>query len=232
MLMLAGAAVAVGAGLAYAARSRSSTLFAPSVYHGDCNRRSIALTFDDGPSPSTARVLELLARYGIPATFFVCGTQVRRNPNILRNTVAAGHEIGNHSDTHARLWMRSPGFIYDELERAQEAIREHAGVTPALFRAPYGVRWFGLREAQRRLNLLGVMWTAIGRDWRLPGPAVAERIVGGASNGAIICLHDGRELDPNPDIGSTLDALERAIPILLERGFRFETVNQLLCPRH
>jgi peptidoglycan/xylan/chitin deacetylase (PgdA/CDA1 family) len=229
VLWTAGAVTAAGV-MAYAVRGRTSTLLADSVCHGPSDRRSLALTFDDGPTPGTLRVLEVLDRHRVKATFFQCGMHVRRNPQISREILAAGHELGNHTDTHPLLAMHTPDFILNEMVRAQLAIEEATGVTPKYFRPPYGVRWFGLGEAQRRMNLLGVMWSVIGRDWRLPGAAVARRVLRAASNGAIICLHDGRAADTNPDITSTLEAVRIVIPILIDQGYRFETVSQLLCP--
>lgn len=211
-------------------RGRSSHWLAPSVYRGCTERQAIALTFDDGPSPGTAAILKLLEQYRLSATFFQCGTQVRRHPGLSQAVASAGHEIGNHSDTHPLLCLRSPEAIAAELSRTQEAIHQAAGVTPTLFRAPFGVRWFGLKAAQRRHGLLGVMWTAIARDWALTAPEIALRLQKRAENGAIFCLHDGRELAPDPDVRATIGALERLLPALLEAGFHFETVSQILCP--
>ena len=230
---LIGAAVGVVAAtgsMAYAVRGKSSAVFGPSVYHGNPNRPSIALTFDDGPSESTPALLDVLAAHQVTATFFMCGKNVRRCPDIARAVAAAGHEIGNHSDSHPRLHFRSPEFIYRELALAQETIRAATGQIPRLFRAPFGVRWFGMRSAQKRLQLLGVMWTIIGRDWRLPATQVATRVLRNAGNGAIICLHDGRGVEQAPDIRATLDAVESVIPVLKERGFHFETISRILCP--
>jgi peptidoglycan/xylan/chitin deacetylase (PgdA/CDA1 family) len=220
---------AAGIAAAWAVRGRSSSVFAPSVFHGPPDKRSVALTFDDGPTSSTPRLLELLARYGIRATFFQCGVQVRRNPEIAREVYEAGHEIGNHTDTHPLLPLNSTASILHEIDQAQQSIYEATGAVPTLFRAPYGARWFGLRAAQERRGLLGVMWTTIGLDWKLDSGSISQRILKGARNGAIYCLHDGRGLAENPDITSTLKAVERAVPALLERGFRFETVSELLC---
>ena len=85
-------------------------------------------------------------------------------------------------------------------------------------------------RAQRRLNLTGVMWTVIGYDWSRKADEVVRRIASRVSNGAIVCLHDGRELRAKPDIGVTVEAVRRLVPMLLERGYRFETVSTLLCP--
>ena len=219
-----------GAGMAYAVRGRSSQVFGRSVYHGDRGRRSIALTFDDGPSESTPALLDLLARYQAPATFFMCGKNAERLPDTARAVAGAGHEIGNHSNSHPRFDFCSREFIYRELATGQEKIERHAGVVPRLFRAPYGVRWFGLKEAQSKLGLLSVMWGTIGKDWKWPAPRIAERLLRRARAGEIVCLHDGRTTAPAPDIGATLAALDAVIPQLKQRGFRFETVSQILCP--
>jgi peptidoglycan/xylan/chitin deacetylase (PgdA/CDA1 family) len=217
------------AALAYGVRSPTSSWIAPSVYRGCRDRRSIALTFDDGPSESTPRILEILARYRAPATFFLCGANVLRLPSIARTLRSAGHEIGNHTYSHDALHFRAPAAIYRELFEAQRAIEAECGVTPRLFRAPFGIRWFGLRSAQHRLGLTGVMWSVIGLDWKWPGARVAERVLKRSGPGAVICLHDGRGIRPDPDISATLEALERAIPQWIDRGFQFETVTQILC---
>jgi peptidoglycan-N-acetylglucosamine deacetylase len=216
--------------MGYAVRGRSSALLAPSVYRGCRHRKSIALTFDDGPSEGTTQLLEILNRYRAPATFFVCGMNVERLPGVARAVVGAGHEIGNHSYSHPALYLRSSRFICQELSAAQSIISDTTGTAPRLFRAPFGVRWFGLAEAQRRLSLLGVMWTVLGRDWKLAASRIAGRVLAGAQNGAIICLHDGRRLQAKPDIGATLEAVSRIVPVLQSQGFAFETVSQLLCP--
>lgn len=232
-LLGAAAGVCLSAGsLTYAVRGRSSRVFAPSVYHGDRGRASLALTFDDGPSESTPALLEILAGHQVPATFFMCGKNVRRCPAIARQVVSAGHEIGNHTDNHPRLDFHSPEFIYGELATAQETIHRTTGAAPKLFRAPYGVRWFGLRRAQERLGLLGVMWTLLGRDWKWPSRRIGRLLLSRAANGAIICLHDGRETERAPNIRATLQAVEHIVPVLKDRGFAFETVSQILCPRN
>jgi peptidoglycan/xylan/chitin deacetylase (PgdA/CDA1 family) len=221
--------LAAGGFMSYAVRGRSSSVLAPSVYHGDRGRPVLSLTFDDGPSESTPALLEILSRLGVQATFFMCGHNVRRLPAVAREVRAAGHEIGNHSDMHRFFQFKSTEFIYGELARAQESIQAETGEAPHLFRTPYGVRWFGLREAQRRLDLTGVMWTVLGRDWTTPAGTISRRLVTRAANGGILCLHDGRALQPAPDVGNTLEAVTSAVPLLQERGFQFETVSEILC---
>ncbi len=216
--------------MAWAVRGRASAVFGPSVWRGPRERRVVALTFDDGPSEGTQGILEILAAHGAPATFFPCGANVARLPAVARAVAEAGHEIGNHSYTHPLCCFRSARFVEADMAAAQQVILERTGARPVWFRAPYGVRWFGLGRAQRRLNLQGVMWTVIGYDWNLRAEAIVERMARRVSNGAILCLHDGRELRVRPDIGATVEAVRRLVPRLLDRGYKLETVSRLLCP--
>ena len=158
----------LSAASAYGSVSKSSQMFGPSVYRGPGTRKSIALTFDDGPSESTPDLLEYLEKEGVAATFFQCGMHVKRLPHVAGQVAAAGHEIGNHSYSHPKLPFKSREFIRQEFSETQRVILAETGVTPMLMRAPYGFRWWGLREVQEQLLLLGVMWTVIGFDWRWP----------------------------------------------------------------
>jgi peptidoglycan/xylan/chitin deacetylase (PgdA/CDA1 family) len=227
------AAVAVAAGMmAWAVRGRSSAFFAPSIYRGDPSRRTVALTFDDGPSEGTPAILEILDRHQVKATFFQCGANVLRLPAIARQVASAGHEIGNHSHTHSPMYLKPANSILQEFGRAQNAILEVTGVRPAFLRAPYGARWFGFAEAQRQLHLTGVMWTVLGRDWKRSGDEVAETILRRTVNGAILCLHDGRELQRSPGIAATIEAVRLVVPALRDQGCQFETLTQLICPKN
>ncbi len=206
-------------------------MFAPFgrwLWRGPRDQRAIALTFDDGPSASTPQLLELLAKYGVKATFFQCGMNVRSHPEIACAVASAGHETGNHTDSHRVLIPRSKAFQRDQLRRAQDSIAEVTGVKPKLFRPPHGAYWFGTESVLAELGLRGVMWTVIGQDWKHPAERVVEIVRRRVSNGAIICLHDGRGTAPNPDIGNTIEAVRRLLPELREEGFRFDTISQFV----
>jgi peptidoglycan-N-acetylglucosamine deacetylase len=226
---VAGALLVAGCGtLAYAVGGRSSQLFGRSIARGPRDRRAIALTFDDGPSEQTPKLLDVLESHGARATFFQCGASVRRLPEIARLVAAGGHEIGNHGYSHTRLFLCTPRLVAGEVRDAQQAIQEITGATPKLFRAPYGGRWFGLRKVQKQLGLTGVMWTRIGMDWKWPAGRVAARLLGAAENGAIFCLHDGRAAAPGADISNTVEAVRLLLEELPRQGFRLETVSELL----
>jgi peptidoglycan/xylan/chitin deacetylase (PgdA/CDA1 family) len=227
----AAAGIAAGfAATAWAVRGRSSFVFDHSFWRGEPGRKAIALTFDDGPTPSTPQLLDLLEQHHAPATFFQVGLNVNRYPAIAREVLAAGHEIGNHSDSHLNFALKPAHVIEDDFSRAQDAITDATGFTPTLMRAPYGVRWLGFRQMQAKLGLAGIMWTVMGNDWKLSADAIADRVLSRAGDGGIVCLHDGRELAENPDVTPTLEALRRIIPSLAEAGYHFETISQLLWP--
>lgn len=232
MWLATGAALAAGsAGLfAWAVRGRRAQVFAPSIWQLPAGRRRIALTFDDGPSESTPALLEILKAHNARATFFLCGQNAERLPEIVRQIAREGHEIGNHTWSHPRLDFRSPARMRDEIGRTQELLQSLTGQTPRLFRAPYGVRWFGLGQVQREFGLLGVMWTSIGLDWKLAGPAISQRLLRQASDGAILCLHDGRVLTPNPDITATTAAVSLLLPALQTRNLSPSSISAMLEP--
>lgn len=236
LALLGGTAVLVAAAMRYAVTGRRAQVFGRSVYRGPGRRQSLALTFDDGPSPGTLALAEYLAGQGVKATFFLCGKNVLRHPEIAQAIAAAGHELGNHGYSHARLTPRlgwqlnllSPESVYTEFARSQEIIQQCTGVRTQLLRAPYGLRWRGLGRTQARLGLTGVHWTVIGHDWEWSAERVAQHVLRNTCPGGIICLHDGRETRVQPDISVTLAAVRQIVSFLKRSGYRFETVSQIL----
>jgi peptidoglycan-N-acetylglucosamine deacetylase len=233
-----GAAALTGAGLAVrrGMRTPRSQLLAPSIARVPNEYRQIALTFDDGPSEQTPALLELLAKYRIRATFFVCGKNVKRLPHIARAIVEAGHELGNHTHHHARLSPRigwdlnlfSESDMVEEMRRAQTCIYHHTGMWPRYFRAPYGLRWFGLRGAQRKLGVQGVTWSVIGHDWEWERDRIAAHLLKHTEPGGIVCLHDGRDIRTEVDLSEMLAALETVLPVWRASGLRIGTMHQLV----
>lgn len=212
---------------AWGVRGRSAQVFGNSVWKGPPGRRALALTFDDGPSESTERLLDLLDAHDARATFCAVGFHARRLPRVAARIAGRGHEIANHTDTHPPLYLRSADFIENQISRAQKSIEDAAGVSPRFFRAPFGARWFGLDPAQKRHGLTGLMWTAIARDWRLPPEAIARRMLKLTHPGGVLCFHDGRELAQNPDISATLQALEALLPAWRDQGYEFITAGEM-----
>ena len=183
----------------------------------------IAMTFDDGPHPqNTPRLLDMLRARNIKATFYVIGQSVDLYPQVVRRTVAEGHEIGNHSHTHRLLSKLSDDEIRADLGRCRDAIVRAAGVQPRTLRPPYG----GLLQRQREMvhaefGYPIILWSVDPFDWKRPGSAVVtSRILAGASAGGIVLSHDLHS--------QTVDAMPATLDGLLRRGFKFVTVSQLL----
>lgn len=219
---------AISATAVYGSLSRTSQLFGPSVHRGSGSRRTVALTFDDGPSEGTLDILEYLDRQRIWATFFQCGLNVRRHSQIAREVAAAGHQLGNHSYSHPALPLKSAQFVDREFSETQRVITDETGIAPMMMRPPYGFRWLGLRQVQKKHSLLGVMWTVMGNDIYWPSERIADHVLQRVTPGGIVCLHDGCGVRAKPDISNTLRALRRIVPVLKDNGFRFEVITDLM----
>lgn len=221
--------VALGVFL-FLAESPGAQAFGQVFAAGQVDRPVIALTFDDGPSPDTVQVLDILARYHVKATFFVVGENVERNPDLARRIVAEGHIIGNHSYSHP-LWaaIETPRQMARELNRAAKAIETATGISPILFRPPHGWRSPWMVGLAHREGYVVVTWSVSPNDWQRPSSQViAKRVLQQAHPGAIILLHDGLETRSDPSMQNTVTALPVIIETLQARGYRFVTVPELI----
>lgn len=194
------------------------------VQLGGHRRREVALTFDDGPGPYTARILRVLRRVHAVATFFVIGRLARAYPHLVADEVHTGCEIGDHTETHAPLALLTSSAQLAQITEAAQAIHAAGAPSPVLFRPPYGSFDQTTLEILRAARMLMVLWSADSKDYTRPG---ASRIiyagVSGGQPGAIILLHDG-----GGDRSETVAALPRIIERLRQRGFRLVTVSQLV----
>jgi len=218
-------------GLAYACIIPSSHVFHPVVNRGPAESRNVVLTFDDGPAPPfTEQVLDILAEHGIRATFFLCGKNVERYPELARRIVREGHTIGNHTYSHPFLFGKSRRFMAREIDRAQEAIERVTGVRPTLFRPPYGARWFGLVPTLSERGLRMVMWSVMGFDWKYKARAIIWAIKSRLHSGAVVLLHDGHEQPPpaGVDQSATVQALPAIIETATRSGLTFAPIEKFL----
>jgi peptidoglycan/xylan/chitin deacetylase (PgdA/CDA1 family) len=180
-----------------------------------------ALTFDDGPHPQgTAAVLEILARERTPATFFLVGEQVRRDPGPAREIAAAGHEIGLHCDRHRNLARLAPWQVRTDIERAHAAIAEATGRAPALYRPPYGILNAAALRIARARGWRVVLWSHWGNDWRADAtPAsITAALTERAGEGSVLLLHDADNYGAPGSWRRTAAALPRVIATLAQAG--------------
>ncbi|WP_220348737.1 polysaccharide deacetylase family protein [Alkalilimnicola ehrlichii] len=142
-LIVAAALIAALYGVKNLADARSFQLFGNLVHRVDTEKPWVALTFDDGPTPeATERILAILARNEVPATFFFTGAELAANPGLAEKYVAAGHELGNHTYSHRRMLLRSPMFIRHEIEDTDALIRASGYEGPIYFRPRTGRSWW------------------------------------------------------------------------------------------
>ena len=181
----------------------------------------IALTFDDGPGPYTAHLLDVLDQYGAKATFFLIGSKVSSQANVVRNIQARGHQLGNHSWSHPELPKLPVDQIAGEIDRTNDAIKQATGVTPAILRPPYGAVNGAVLEQLRLRGMSSILWSVDTRDWAdRNSDIVCSRAVAGARPGAIILMHDIHQ--------TSVGAVPCILSALKQQGYSFVTVQGLL----
>jgi peptidoglycan/xylan/chitin deacetylase (PgdA/CDA1 family) len=192
--------------------------------------RQIALTYDDGPNdPHTLRLLEVLAKHGVNATFFAVGKYVQQRPDIVREVVKAGHVVGNHTFTHPLLTFQSEAEIRRELSTCRDALQDAVGVSSSLFRPPFGGRRPAVLRIARELGLQPVMWNVTGYDWNAPPAAVIEEKVRMQTRGGdVILLHDGGHKQMGADRSQTVIATDHLIARYKADGYEFATIPQMM----
>jgi peptidoglycan-N-acetylglucosamine deacetylase len=226
LLLLAGSWFAVAPVRAESPKSEDSPREIVSFTRGPSGTNRVALTFDDGPHPRlTPQLLTMLEAEGVTATFFLLGVQVSQNPELARKLVEHGHEIANHSHSHANLARADRAAIKKEIAGTQDLIEEVTGIRPRLFRAPYGSVSAAVREALLEEDLELVGWAVDPRDWeRTRTPDVITKfILDNAADGDIILLHDIH----SRSIASVIPVIHG----LKARGFEFTTAGDLIAQR-
>jgi peptidoglycan/xylan/chitin deacetylase (PgdA/CDA1 family) len=195
------------------------------VSHGPRDRAQVALTFDDGPSPEfTHRVLSVLARYEVPATFFCIGLSANGLEQDVARIADQGHHLGNHTWSHPYLPDLSPSRLREQVGRTNDALARMTGEVPTLMRPPYGALTPEVLRWCSELDETIVMWDVDATDWAMPGPdAIARRVIDSSQPGSVVLLHDG-----GGDRSQTVQALPAIIEGCQERGLSFVTLPDLL----
>ena len=193
-------------------------------YAASDGRLRVALTFDDGPHPKyTPQILDILAQYSVPATFFAVGENVAAYPEIAKRICREGHELGDHTYHHGRISKMTDEELRCEILSCKEVISRHTGVVPRLFRPPEGIITPAVTAAAKQGGYRTVLWSVDTLDWALnPVSQIVRTVQRKASDGGIILFHDwvaGKS--PTPE------ALRQVIPRLKAEGYEFVTVSQL-----
>lgn len=191
----------------------------------ETEKKQIALTFDDGPHPTlTPRILEILAKYNVPATFFMVGQNVLNYPNAARAVIGAGHEVGNHTFSHPHIANLNEKAIFDEIGKCEDALEELCEYRPHILRTPQGALTPSLERCLIDDDYILVLWSLDTRDWENKSTAcIVQTVLNRVQAGDIILMHDF--IGHN---SKTPEALEKIIPALLAGGYEFVTVSELL----
>lgn len=196
---------------------------------GNTNEKLLALTFDDGPDEDfTPQILDILKKYDVKATFYVIGEKVQYNKKIIKREFEEGHEIGNHTYTHINVSKNGYNKIRKEIGDTQSAVKSVTGVYPKTFRPPYRAISRDMCDIIKQEDMNIVLWSYVdARDWESPGVnTIVKSIETGIQNGCIILLHDYNKIR-NPK-SQTIEALDIIIPDLLEKGYKFVTISELI----
>jgi peptidoglycan/xylan/chitin deacetylase (PgdA/CDA1 family) len=223
--------LAVG-GCAYASLWPTSQIFGRAVIAGD-DADEVALTFDDGPNDcATPELLDVLARHGVRASFFNMGSFARARPEIVRQVVAAGHIVGNHTMSHPRLSTQSAARVRQEIADCNAVLEEITGEAVKFFRPPYGARRPVVMRAARELGLTPVLWNVFGYDWK---PIGVDGILGNLAagierwrrrgRGANLLLHDGGHRAMGAERMDTVRAVDRLLSKQRGTAMQFVTVD-------
>jgi peptidoglycan/xylan/chitin deacetylase (PgdA/CDA1 family) len=192
--------------------------------------KHLALTYDDGPNdPHTLKLLEVLARHDVKATFFCIGRYVRQRPEIVREVLQAGHLVANHTFTHPLLTFKSNSELRKEFTDCRSALQDAIGPHSNLFRPPFGGRRPAVFRIARELGLEPVMWNVTGYDWNAPPAQKIERKCASQIRGGdVILLHDGGHKAMGADRSQTVIATDRLIQRYKSAGYAFLTIEEML----
>jgi peptidoglycan-N-acetylglucosamine deacetylase len=198
-----------------------------SLAHGS---RQLALTYDDGPNdPYTLRLLEVLAKHEVHATFFLIGRYVKQRPDIVREIVKTGHIIGNHTFTHPLLTLKSEAEIRRELSDCRSVLSDAVGEHSNLFRPPFGGRRPTVLRIARELGLEPVMWNVTGYDWNAPPAAlIVQKVAKQIRGGDVILLHDGGHKQMGADRSQTVVATDRLVTRYKSEGSTFAKIPEMM----
>jgi peptidoglycan/xylan/chitin deacetylase (PgdA/CDA1 family) len=228
------AAAAAASAAGYQSMAPTGQWFGRTFAGGRGETKQIALTFDDGPNdPHTLRLLDVLAKHSVRATFFMIGRYVQQRPDIARGVAEAGHVIGNHTLTHPLLISKSEAQTRAQLRDCHQALQDAVGEHSDLFRPPFGGRRPATLRIVRELGLQPVLWNVTGCDWNAPPAATIEnRVVRQMRGGDVILLHDGGHRAMGADRAQTVIAADCLIRRYKDQGYEFMTIEEMLPTSH
>lgn len=208
-------------------RSRTFQIFGEIIPRVHTSDMVVALTFDDGPTKYTTEVLKVLSEKNVKATFFVMGSDLEKSPQFGIDIAQSGHELGNHTYSHERMWFKSFAFISREVEVTNKLIRKTGYQGEIHFRPPYGKKLFGLPWYLSRNNIKTIMWDVEPDTYETGTKLLTKYAIENTKPGSIILLHPFCQTCTNQRA-----AIQGIVEGLQEKGYRFVTITELLQKRN
>ena len=208
--------------------------FGRNIVRLSTDQRIVALTYDDGPNPPyTDRLLDVLAKHDVKATFFLIGKRIERHPETVSRIIAEEHQIGNHTYSHPLLGFLPPNYVQREIERTDDLLQRcHPygvfKVGEAVFRAPMLTRFLPVAWVLAKGNRAHISCNVWSWDWTTQNPdRITETVLKKTEPGSIIVLHDGKAENKEADRSGTVEATDRIIAALKQDGYQFVRLSDV-----
>ena len=207
--------------------------FGKNVVRLNTDQKVVALTYDDGPNPPyTERLLDVLAKHNVKATFFVIGNRIERHPETVRRMIVEGHQIGNHTYSHPLLGFLPPFCVRRQIERTDDLLQQYGIAKDSVFRAPMLTRFLPVAYVLAKGGRTHISCNVWSWDWTTQNPdkiteTVLKKTLSSTGAGSIIVLHDGKAENKNADRSGTIEATDRIITALKQEGYRFVRLSDV-----
>ena len=207
--------------------------FGKNMVRLNTDQRVVALTYDDGPNPPyTERLLDILAKHNVKATFFLIGNRIERHPETAHRIIAEGHQVGNHTYSHPLLGFLPPRYVQRQIERTDALLRQFGIHGKTVFRAPLLTRFLPVAYVLAKQDRIHISCNVWSWDWTTQNPdkiaeTVVKKTLSSTGAGSIIVLHDGKAENARADRSGTVEATDQIITALKQNGYQFVRVSDV-----
>ena len=207
--------------------------FGKNVVRLNTDQKVVALTYDDGPHPPyTERLLDVLAKHNVKATFFLIGNRIERHPGTVRRIIAERHQVGNHTYSHPVLGFLPPTSVQRQIERTDDMLQQYGIAKDSVFRAPMLTRFLPVAYVLSKLDRAHISCNVWSWDWTTQNPdKITETVLKKTKPGSIIVLHDGKAENKDANRSGTIEATDRIITALKQEGYQFVRLSDCLAVR-
>ena len=206
--------------------------FGKNMVRLNTEERVVALTYDDGPNPPyTDRLLDVLAKHNVKATFFMIGNRIEKHPETVNRVIAEGHQIGNHTYSHPLLGFLPPRYVQGQIERTDALLRQLGIIGEIVFRAPMLTRFLPVAYVLAKSERTHISCNVWSWDWTTQNPdKITETVLKKTKPSSIIVLHDGKAENKNANRSGTIEATDRIITALKRDGYQFVRLSDISNP--